>query len=104
VLIYKDNNAITDGGAITSSQGWTTTFDGNSKVTFSDNGAKVRETVYYQQWCLMTINLLSFADGIMVTYKGNKTSVPNGAVMSYKNASITFGGNSSNAKFSGSEA
>jgi len=48
VLIYKGNNAITNGGAITSIQDWSITFDGNSKVTFSDNGAKVRETVYYQ--------------------------------------------------------
>ena len=83
------NKASKTAGAIHALDNCSITFDGNSKVVFSDNTAYFGGAVY--TW----INaIISFDGNTTVTYNSNKASEDGGAVYSSKNCNITFNGNS----------
>jgi len=85
------------GGAVNCYENCSVTFDGTSKVTFSDNMAKYGGVIYS-----IEDSNISLDGNSNVTYSGNVASI-NGGAISSNNCSITFDGDS-NLRFSNNGA
>ena len=86
-VTYKGNTASSHGGAVFFLINCSFTFDGNSQVAFSDNGARYGGAVLSSQY-----SQILFDGNTTVTYEGNKAIENGGAVDCFENCSITFSG------------
>jgi len=89
-VICQGNNANRGGGgAFFATKHCSTIFDGNSKVRFSGNLARVGGALFSQFYC----NVL-FEGNTTVIFENNNESTHGGAVCSFASCNIKFDGNS----------